>query len=543
MVLSWLPASASILGTNPIAFAASSSQVHGTVVDAGSGGNDPVTVTNLAFQIQGYNMTNEVSYGGVNYNVTNYTYSEWTAFLHSLNYPNYNDYLYTGPPENFQVRVYNNLQSGEGLLVEIYGYVNTTSAQGEYNKQYGTYTINVNQGGVGVPKTACCKEGLIFQRWSGPQGLLRRAQFMVFIVVPTANPSNDTLAQSTLTEFTQKYTNSLFTTIPEGTQPPPPPTVNFTGTVVWGVKPGDRLSWLVNSTAISGTVGEGGGVTKNTYNITMEIVQIGADNLSILIKSPITNAGGSYWSSNFPDFEYAPEAWHPPKGQVGCGYYECGLVTGTEYAGSDYFLNLTLPTSNYFWENATSTIGGNGSPFPLIFPIYRSGNLQNVISSEISELQFSEAAGYITGSYATPATPGSSPAVSQDEQITVHEGSGIVTSGSFYYQNRDLHETRSTSISLVSTSFNLSSRLPVTITSSSSSSVASTTSSSSVVTSVTTTTQPQPIPVPTDAYLVAAALVGLLVALGAGYTISRSRRRHKQDNSASPPQAAAGGGQ
>ncbi|MGA2198732.1 MAG: hypothetical protein ABSG45_02220 [Nitrososphaerales archaeon] len=488
-------------------------------------------------------MTNEVTSNGVNYNTTDYTYSEWTALLHTFNYPNYNDYLYNGPPENFRVLVYNNIQSGEGLLVEIYGYANTTAAGSEFNKQYGTYTVNVNVGGVGVPKTACCKEGLIFQRWSGPQGVLQRAQFMVFIVVPSANPTNDTLAQSTLTDFTQRFTNSLFTTIPEGTQPPPPPAVNFTGTVVWGVRPGDRLSWLVNSTTISGSVGEGGGVTKDTYNITMEIVQIGADNLSILIKSPITNAGGSYWSTNFPDFEYAPEAWHPPKGQIGCGYYECDLYTGTSYAGSDFFLNLTLPTFSYFWENATSMIGGNGSPYPLIFPVYRNGNLQDVISSEISGLQYSQGAGYISGSYSTPATPGSSPSVSQDEQITVHEGSGIATSGSFYYQNRDLSETRSTSLRLVSVSFDLNSRLPATIQSSSSSSVASTTSSSSVVASLSTstsvtTTQPQPLPVPGDTYLVAAVLV---VVVGVGFAISQSRRRHKQGNSASPPLAAGGG--
>ena len=449
IVLSCLAANSPVLGASQTIRAANSAQAHGATAAVSSGGSDPVSVNDLAFQIQGYNSTEQVSANGRTVNLTSFDYPEWDAFLQSLNYSNTKGTLYNGPPENFRVLYYQDIQTGETIQVEIYGYGSTTAATNEFNKQYGPFICGTwcmfPQYSSG--SRACCKEGPIFQRFAGPQALLRRGQFMVFIAVNPGTPPDNALASSILADFTQKFVDSLFTAVPEGTQPPPPPTVNFTGKVVWGVKPGDTLSWLVKSTAFSGNVEEGGGESKNTYNITMEVVRIGNDNLSILIRSPI---------SQVPDFEYAPQGCAP-------GYYQCEQITQTGYPGSKVLVNLTLPAYNYFWENATSVIQGDNSPYPLIFPIYRNGNLTSVINSEVSGLQLSEGSEYVTGSYSTPASPGNSPAVSYDKQITVHRGSGITTSGSFYYENNDLSETRSTSLSLVSTNFNLSSRLPLTI--------------------------------------------------------------------------------
>ncbi len=332
-------------------------------------GSDPVAISSLVGQFQGY-------VGGVE--PDNYTYVTWTAYLNESGIPHYNNYLHYSPPQDFLLLYYNSTQNGNEIVVEVYGYSNTTGASNEYNYQ-----------------TSGGKQGLIFQRISAVQELLHRGQFMAFIMVLTLNPSNDTVAKSTLSDFTQKFVNNLFSVIPESTQPPPQPVVNFTGQVVWGVQAGDTLNWSLNRTTVAGNVEEGGGIFHYSWTISLTVMEVSSDNLAILLRSP---------QSSPSDFDVMPT------------------------------INLTLPAYSYFWSNVTSAVGdpASDSPYPLIFPMYVQGKtMEQTIGSHIANLQFTPSSTTVMCHYSTGSSPGFTPVTTETEDFTVHIGSGVTTGGSF----------------------------------------------------------------------------------------------------------------
>jgi len=389
--------------------------VHVAVATTSSAGNNPVDITDLAVELQGYD--------AVEYT---YTYDEWRAYLESINIPFGDNYLSAGywvyfggvkifftpsyiPPENFLLLEYTNTQSGKIVDMEIYEYDSTENATAAFDNQYHG-------------ELYC---GRIFDRFSAVQVMLHRGQFMVFIFCSTEQPDTDTLAQSTLSDCTQKFADNLFNVLPGSTQPSPPPSVNFTGKVVWGVKPGDIISWESNWTTFTGYVGGGMGHTEGSYTIIIEIVQITDDNLAILIRSP----------EKYPsDFDYVGSA------------------------------DLVLPAYRYYWATVTDpVIPPRGEPpCPIIFPIYSEGQtLKDVIESNTDCTDFTEGAEYITG-HSKTAPEEYTPTETRWEDVTLHKGSGIVTKASSYYNSNYYSITTSHSLTLKNTNFDLSSRVPYT---------------------------------------------------------------------------------
>jgi len=392
--------------------------VHVAVATTSSEGNDPVDITDLAVELQGYD--------GVRYA---YTYDEWRAYLKSINIPYGDNYLSAGywvysggvkmfvtpsyiPPENFLLLEYTNTQSGKTVYVEIYEYECTENATAAFgNQHYGEFYY-----------------GRIFDRFSAVQVMLHRGQFVVFIFCPTEQPDMDTLAQSTLNDCTQKFVDNLFNVLPGSTQPSPPPSVDFTGEVVWGVKPGDIISWESSWETFTGYVGGGMGHKEGSLTIVMEIVQITDDNLAVLIRSP---------EKYHEDFDYFDDV--------------------------PYGLNLVLPPYRYYWATVTHPVTPPHGEYRevLIFPIYSEGQtLKDRIESNTDWTDIRESAEYITFHYKTAPAEGYTPIETEWKDVTLHKGSGIVTSEEWYYNNNEYSITTTYSLTLKETNFDLSSRVP-----------------------------------------------------------------------------------
>jgi hypothetical protein len=111
---------------------------------------------------------------------------------------------------------------------------------------------------------------------------------------------------------------------------------------------------------------------------------------------------------------------------------------------------------------------------------------------------FTHDARYMTGNYSTKQYPcgggDCTPIETYNYRIVVHMGSGVATSGSFYYNSNQNGITRSDSLRLVNTNFDLNSRLPITTSSLTTSS--SNTGSSTTQTVSTPSTSPGPSGIP-----------------------------------------------
>jgi hypothetical protein len=414
------------------------------VAATGSTENAPPGITYLAPVLQGYD--------GERYT---YDYSGWIAYLESKNIPNARNYLskpYTTsspyarigeafdpgnipPPQHFLVAKYVDAQRGKSVMVEIYEYGDSAGWV------YGTQTRPpYGYGGI-------------FQRFNAQMVLLHRGPFMVFLFCTSDQPQTDTLAESTLTDFTQKYVDYLFDVIPESTRPPSPPSGD--SKAIWGVRKGDTISWELNEGHYTGYSSGA-----YTHTKTIEIAQVTNDNSAILIKRP---------KSPPSDFDYIT-------------YWVHGN------------LDLVLPAYEYFW--ATDGVGDSEAPWTLIFPISSQGQ---TLEDKIKSMHYdvTESAENLTASISTPyEIAGVSLTETQRSQFTVHKGSGITTSASSDYYNKASSIGRSVDLTLRETNFYLSSRVPMpTI----KPSAPPTTNPSALPTtkpSVPPTTKPSPTPAP-----------------------------------------------
>ena len=315
----------------------------------------------------------------------------------------------TPTPDKFLVVTYTNASTNRKVWMEIYYYSGIGVASSAYGSQaYGSIIDDQTFGGSIY--------GGIFQRFQAQDVLLYRSNYMIFLICPTSTSqeSADTLATSTLTDFTQKYIDYLFNLIPESTQPPQPPTVN--APTVWGVKPGDIISWQAERTTVTGQAEPSDMKTEKT----IEIIQKTSDNSAILLKEPQSPS----------DFAY--------------DIYQMNGIS-----------NFILPKYEFSWAN--NSVGDPNIPFPLIYPTSSHGKtLKDMIISQ--DYDVTESAEYIRGHYATAPGEGYTPVQTQWKDITVHKGTGITTSGSSYLNDNEYSITSTTDLTLNWTNFDLSTR-------------------------------------------------------------------------------------
>jgi hypothetical protein len=375
------------------------------ILAAGSVGYDPVNVKDLAPDILGYDET-----------IFQNTYSEYVTYLGSIKVRNAKKYFtdeicgygttgYTcftpkdpGSPQDFLLVKYTDTGGKKSVTVEIYDFGTRTLAQDVYKDQ----TFGDNQGGI-------------FNRVVGEGVLLHRDRFLVFLNEGSA----DAAGKSTLTDLTQNFVDNLFTVVP--TEQPSPPSV--TSKVVWGVRPGDIISWEWNRAYNQGTV---------SFKRTMEIVKTAGDNSAILIKKS---------ENSPPDFDYA--------------------VSGAPYTNSAIGSNipLTAPAYSYFW--ATDTVGDPDAPCALLYPVSVKGQtLEDKIGSMGYDITESDE--YLTATFATPSEfAGVQTTETQRRQFTIHRGTGITTSASSDYYNKENSVGSSSELKLSGTNFDLRSRVPM----------------------------------------------------------------------------------
>ena len=432
--------------------------------------NPPVDITALMPNIQGY--TQESG--------TENNYNSYIAELVSAGYKNAKDYLPTNIPlEHFFAVQYEN-PDRIPIAVEIYEYENGTAAKTVYNSQTSTGYLQP-----------------FFQRFNNaPEVLLLRSQFMVFIICNySTNSEYDPSTDSILSDFTQKFVDNLFNVIPESTLPPSPPSV--TAPVIWGVQPGDAISWWSNTSGFTGYVGGGMGKTGGSSEDTIEIAQITDDKSAILLKT----------SKNLPsDFVYYSMFISTPSGR--------GVP-----------LNLILPNYEYSW--ATDQV--KEGPWTLIYPVYSNGNtLGDIIKSQ--GYVVTETAGSINGHYQTAPGVGYTPVETRWGDVNVNTATGITTGASFYYNNNDNHILSTGSLALASINFDLNSRVPISTTGTSSvttneqSSVSTTKTYPVLPSSVPTSKPPSPSPQPLPPSPVWGWLIILIVMGAIAYFIIRIKK-------------------
>lgn len=285
------------------------------------------------------------------------------------------------------------------IFIEIYEYENVEDAQAEYDLQVGAGTAE-------APMTTI--------RFGDEQRLLQKENF--FIVAFGASRLVSTF-EDDFRLVLSTFLENMLSFYSETTQSDPPP-VSFIGKVVWGIQPGDKIVWTYKKSPYY-----------NPHNIEWEIVDISDDNLAVLIK-------------------------------------EMGVNLDLFGEGKVSSLVLDLPI--YTWGtvdtdglSADSTLHDYSSA--ILYPLYAAGcDLRAVVESrmDLSEVDIIESAQYINGYAHTYNPPDFTPIITQDKRISIHRGTGIVTSSSWNYQDRDLEIGFSILLTLNETNFNLENRPP-----------------------------------------------------------------------------------
>ena len=303
-----------------------------------------------------------------------------------------------------------------------------------------------------------------------------------------------------MSNFVNSDINDIFSTVPEDAAPSSPPTYVPTSSPPWGLIAGDNISWSIKSSGCVGNVQSGGACSSNNYDVNLTVVAVADTGKAVEVRGPSQHG----WPSDFAeggDFNYY----------------------GGIHPGS-------LPTMSYSWVTGIAPLMDPlGSNFPLLFPFYSVSDLETSVKSSTVASTFTNDAEYMTGTLMTQNYPGITPVETQNERIVVHMGSGVVTSLTYYYNNNENSITKSVTLTLLSTNFNLASRLPmasavVTSTSTSSHLTSTTPSSSSHTTHISSTATTTVIPGPTDYTLYAIVGVVAVVVVGALAILVRRKR-------------------
>jgi len=231
-----------------------------------------------------------------------------------------------------------------------------------------------------------------------------------------------TQVDSFITGFFQKIVPYLY-------QVPETPVLNFTGKCIWGIRTGDIFSWQQSRETFTGSLGTGMSHSKESTNITLEIVEFTDDESWVLIKQR----------------------------------YESFKVFN-EYGSS---IILDYPFYTYAWVPAVEGLSGemeNGLEDRVFFPLYFEGmKLIDFLEDEINHLPEKN---YIEGSHSlsahgrTSSYSGFTPLKTEWRDITVHTGTGIITYYEFYYNDNEYSITTTSTLNLLNTNIDMDEREP-----------------------------------------------------------------------------------
>jgi len=368
-----------------------------------------------------------VSEAGSSLNVGELTIDDWT--LNSITEGNYSDfvllweelgvipsdYLVTEtPPSDVKLLIYQHITIDATVYVEIHVYDSEAEAASEY----------------GTQKARSSRP--IFERFLYGERIFQEGPLLIFVF------SNEE-AQQTLIPYNKHgqthitLVDDFFTKLFQGLTPTlygfdeDPPSVAFTGRVIWGIRPGDRFTWSSSHDTFTGSLGTGMSHSSGSSSGTWEIVEVSDDAAAILIGEPRSSFKifNEYFSSIILDTEYSVYTWHT-------------IDDGP----------LVLETSSLSQA--------------AIFPLYVDGNtVRGFVEGEIEHLpekSYVDGDLSISGHGRTSSGSGFTPLKTEWRDITIHKGTGVLTSYDFYYNDNEFSITTSRSMELVEANFDLDAR-------------------------------------------------------------------------------------
>jgi hypothetical protein len=342
-----------------------------------------------------------------------YTYVEYVALMDEIGIVP-SDFILGEPPMAIILASY---QKGEVYVwMEIHEFESGAQAQNEYDLQaVDTEYIS----GLGYQGN----NGPLYQRFVPRERVFVHDRFLFLFFY---SPLGSDEAYVALDDLLPSFISHILETIGTSASDPPSASVD----AVWGVEPGDIITWYVEDTTFTGSMGTGTSSSQDDWDGTWEIADVQGGHILVKQSSMIQH-----------------------------------ILTEDETR-----VRVDIPYDSYTWytakEEGVSLVSDDGSTAgAVIFPLELNGvPLAELVYESIDHLpekEITESAEYVTVYGSTAQYSGFTPIETSWKDMRVHRGTGIVTFSDFYYNNNEYSITTSTGISLTDTSFTLSSRVPV----------------------------------------------------------------------------------
>jgi hypothetical protein len=342
-----------------------------------------------------------------------YTYVEYVALMEDIGIVP-SDFILGEPPVAIILASY---QKGDVYVwMEIHEFESGAQAQNEYDLQaVDTEYIS----GLGYQGN----NGPIYQRFVPRERVFVHDRFL-FLFFYSSLGSDE--AYVALDDLLPSFVSHILETIGTSASDPPSASVD----AVWGVEPGDIITWHVEDTTFTGSMGTGTSSSQDDWDGTWEIADVQGGHILVKQSSMIQH-----------------------------------ILTEDETR-----VRVDIPYDSYTWytakEEGVSLVSDDGSAADaVLFPLELNGvPLSDLVYESIAHLpekEITESAEYVSVYGSTSQYSGFTPIETSWKDLRVHRGTGIVTSSDFYYNNNEYSITTSTGIALTDTSFTLSSRAPV----------------------------------------------------------------------------------
>jgi len=360
------------------------------------------TALDMLIEIDGYTLEADL-----------YTYVEYVALMEEIGIVP-SDFILGEPPVTVILASY---QRGDVYVwMEVHEFESKAQAQNEYDLQaVDTEYIS----GLGYQGN----NGPLYQRFVPRERVFVHDRFLFLFFY---SPLGSDEAYVALDDMLPSFISHILETI--GTSASDPPSASIDA--VWGVEPGDIITWHVEGSTFTGSMGTGTSSSQEDWDGTWEIADVNGGHILVKQSSMI---------------QY--------------------ILTEDETR-----VRVDIPYDSYSWyaamETGVSIVSDDGSAAgAVIFPLKLNGvPLAELVYESINRLpkkEITESTEYVTVHGNTARYSGFTPIETSWKDMTVHRGTGIVTFSDFYYNNNEYSITTSTGIALTDTSFTLSSRVPV----------------------------------------------------------------------------------
>jgi hypothetical protein len=303
------------------------------------------------------------------------------------------------------------------VFIEVFKYQTTEQAVEEYAAQ------RKDRGGGSK-----LYNGPMFERFVSRDRIF---QHQNYIAVASFDSVSDSEAHLAVRAVFEEFIENAVQVISNAPGDPPAPNGDE---AIWGIQVGDTISWLINDDSFTGTITSGGSSSSANWTPEIEIVEISPTGHAVLIKEQ--SAVTEYW-------------WED----------EARAKVNFPYEGHSW---RTIHNNGM-----TITDSSDKQTMPLIYPVVLNGapmtDLLDEAISGLPEKSYTDGADSYSVFGKTRSGSGYTPVETQWLDITIHRGTGIITSYDWYYNNNDYGITARSQIGLGGTNFNLASRAaPVT---------------------------------------------------------------------------------